>query len=189
MTLSNTLIVPEPFAVLPFYENKQLIKKPGTLNETKLTEIWDGEAYFIHDILHYEHKLSGYEIVDFIPPWHFEGEEIKTQAINFWQHTGLPKLSNMFHQRDRIGARPLMLKHIAIYIQTIHWIQGKPVYNLQDFTVQFEDWKYSPVNFGERISFILKSPDHYHSFTQLSQLYEESNKKWALFLNRSLPKK
>lgn len=176
--ISNSIIIPESFCESHFYQKGDRVDL-NRLIDGNLSDIWD-QGFFLHDISWTVTQQA--EVVDKFTgmiPWN-EPSRVKTEVMSSWINEGLPILTELFRERDRKGACPFMLKYIAIYIQANHWIQGKPVEGVgNSFIVE---WKYNPVNFNERLSFILDSPDHHHSFTTLKQLYEESNKKWALYL-------
>ena len=51
-----------------------------------------------------------------------------------------------------------------------------------------QEFIYKPINFEERLSFILKKPHQYHSFVQLNELYQELLKLHAKMKIRSQKK-
>ncbi|MCD8510695.1 MAG: hypothetical protein LRY73_13040 [Bacillus sp. (in: Bacteria)] len=74
-----------------------------------------------------------------------------------------------------------MVKYLAIYIQLNYWAYGEPVASLEKVWGKLGQFPYSPLNTQERVQFIMNTPDHHHSFTALSQLYSELEKKLAVF--------
>lgn len=108
--------------------------------------------------------------------------ELVKDVLEMWEKEGEPALQKYFNDRDGQKAKPLMLKYIAIYIQTNMWLAGHEVTSLESIGVELEKLSYAPMNIKERIEFVLQSPSQYHAFVTLTQLYAESRKKWAVLL-------
>ncbi|SDY88565.1 hypothetical protein SAMN05421736_10486 [Evansella caseinilytica] len=121
---------------------------------------------------------------DVLPPWK-RAEEFIKPAVNSWEQRGVVTLTQCFKERNRHGAKPMMLSYCAIYIQLMHWINEEPVRSLQTVPEYLKSMPYAPMNLEERLFFILQAPDHHHAFTTLMQLFSESVKKWAVFQLRN----
>ncbi|MBU9714636.1 YpoC family protein [Evansella tamaricis] len=174
-TKKSNIAIPERFCIAPFYP------KNATIPENLLSEKFDQTVsyYFLPDITFYYGKTTG--LVE--PPWH-NPEKIRNIIMTSWKQTGIPRLKDCFNQRDRVSAKPLMLKYLSFYIQLMHWIQGQPVHDIRNVPTDLSQREFSPMNITDRLSFILTSPDHHHSFTTLIQIFEETNKKWAIYLKQ-----
>ncbi|ADU30177.1 hypothetical protein Bcell_1915 [Evansella cellulosilytica DSM 2522] len=161
--------VPEAFVLSPFY---------GKGAEITISNDVD---FVQGDLFHYDIRLALNCANNTEQPW----DNLQTLILkvkNLWLNEGLPTLTQCFHERNRNKARPYMLYYLSLYIQTMIWLQERPVYTLNAIQEQLNHLPYAPMNIRERISFILNSPDHYHSFITLKQLFEESHKKWTIYL-------
>ncbi|MDG5787553.1 hypothetical protein QA612_08600 [Evansella sp. AB-P1] len=168
----ESIIVPKEFCRQPFYSNGDTIEISDQY--FSLESIWN-DQYFYHDI-HYTVKTSSSQIRK---PW-VTPNIIGKMALDQWKKEGLPTLQQLFSHRDRKGARPLMIKYLAVYLQMMHWSNGEPIKCLHHIEEQIQSLSFAPLNVTERVSFILTTPDHHHSFTALSQLFNESVKKIAI---------
>jgi hypothetical protein len=52
------------------------------------------------------------------------------------------------------------------------------ILNLENLQIEINKMPIKPLNFQERLAFILNQPNHYHSFIQLTGLYEEIEKQY-----------
>ncbi|MGP4082883.1 YpoC family protein [Pseudalkalibacillus sp. R45] len=102
-----------------------------------------------------------------------------TSLFRRWRE-GKEEISNMFSQRNRQAARPKMIAGIGWFISLIYWTNKKKVKRLTHLKEELSLMEIQPVNLYERLSFLMENPDHYQSFIQLSQLYDELEKKWML---------
>jgi hypothetical protein len=93
-----------------------------------------------------------------------------------------PLLKEMFQQRNRVDARPYMIKCIGYFVMSLFWFNDRPVSSIQNLEALINDLPQKPVNTLERLRFVLNSPDYYHSFIQLDQLFEELNKQFQISL-------
>ncbi|WP_070121102.1 YpoC family protein [Bacillus marinisedimentorum] len=82
----------------------------------------------------------------------------------------------LFKKKRKQEARAQMVKWTARYLQSLFWTNGLPVSGVSDLSAALGNLGHKPVNAGERLGFILESPDHYHSFIQLTQLFDETKK-------------
>lgn len=172
--MTEEIIIPDTFCVAPFYKkaDKILVTKNPSLQS-----YWE-EGYFLYDIL----SMLDNENAKVLSPWD-KREELVQQVLLLWKNEGEPFLRDCFHKRNRDKARPMMLKFTSIYIQTMFWLTKTRVPQLQNITDELEKLPFAPMNLKERMDFVLQAPDHHHSFTTLVQLFDESRKKWAIYLN------
>ncbi|MFD1738511.1 YpoC family protein [Bacillus salitolerans] len=161
MTSRINLLIPCHFQPSLFFNNKEWI----TINK--------GEELlyepFLYDIAYY-HKIS----ID--KPW----ENNRALVLKLYDRWTEDKeiLKLFFNNRNRQGARPYMIKSLGFFIMFICWSNQQPVLSITDWTTQVSRLPIKPVNMIERLNHIFTSPDHYHSYLQLTQLYEELNKQY-----------
>lgn len=93
-------------------------------------------------------------------------------------------LEILYQNRDQKNTMSGMHKGIAIFIQYLYWTNDKPVIIEESITLNELDSV--PVNLEERFAFILKRPNLYHSYRQLSELMAEQEK---LYAKKSIQKK
>ena len=164
--------IPEVFSVKPFYKHGDtIILKQKYID---IEELWSC-GNFSADIAHSQNICIN------VFPW-LSPKETVQKALRLWKDNGLTELNYYFKNRNRTSAKPVMLKYAAIYIQLSHWVNKEPVSALKNVSFTLSQFDYSPLNITERIEFILTSPDHYQAYKTLSQLYIESEKKWAVYM-------
>jgi hypothetical protein len=159
----------------PFYEinDKIMIGDRWTFSKDN----HDASYWFYEDILAYlqiETSASS--------PWLSPSASIH-RFLDKWKNKGELDLTNCFEKRNREAARPLMQQYTASYLQMMQWIKQKPLTHLVNDCKALTHELYAPVNLSERLLFVFNSIDHYHAFTTLRQLIEESEKKWAVYLS------
>jgi hypothetical protein len=117
-------------------------------------------------------------------PWENREDSIKILLLEWEQNKG--ELSEWFKARNREKARPVLIESSAHFLMVLFWVNRRPVESLKDFGSYVGSLEIKPVNCVERLSYILNSPDHYHSFIQLAQLFEELTKQFqkALYMER-----
>ncbi|KPB06631.1 YpoC family protein [Bacillus sp. CHD6a] len=107
-------------------------------------------------------------------PWEMTSDSIP-DILTSWREKEI--LLNSLHEtRDRKEARKQILLPIAWYLQLLFWMNGQPVRGLTGWKKEVGRLQWKPVNVEERLEFVIKKPEMYHSFIQLQQLYTESAK-------------
>ncbi|MFD3446074.1 YpoC family protein [Microbacteriaceae bacterium 4G12] len=157
------VIIPPSFLQAPFFidEAQQI-----AYNEAQSFLETMENGYFVYDIL--TTKEAVYE------PWNDQEITIPA-AFQMWKQEK-EKIALLFRERKRKEARQPMIQFIAHLISVLHWMNGTPVVTLHSIKEELECLALKPVNVSERMTFIMEQPDHYHSFIQLSELYEEVEK-------------
>lgn len=151
----------DEFRCAPFFE-----EMPAILYETEASfEELVGQTYFLFD-MEQEHK-----------PWNNIETSIVT-VLKAWKEKKA-EIGMLFRNRLRKDARQPMIHFAAHLLSILHWLNETPVVNVNKVEEQVEEFHRKPVNFIERYFYIIKQPDHYHSFIQLVQLYEEIEKLYA----------
>ncbi len=121
-------------------------------------------------------------------PWQDREETVGHQMSN-WE-LNRSELKGFFDKRDRTKAKPLMVKSIAQFMMSLFWTNKKPVSALVNWESPVTALPIKPVNCVERLRYIISSPDHYHSYIQLTQLFGELNKQFqkSILLEKKSPR-
>ncbi len=144
--------------------------------------------YTKHDILHITHfnlkdvitEPFKYDIAYYlgaapsILPWENTSDSIPLILMSWKAKEST--LNELHELRDRKRAKEEMIPAIAWYLQMQFWMNGQPVRSITDWKRDMELLKWKPVNVDERLDFIVKKPDLFHSYIQLQQLFTESTK-------------
>jgi hypothetical protein len=131
---------------------------------------------FIYDLLYVNGKLYN------SPPWE-KPHEILPKLYKKWSELN-PIIKEYFANRDRSGALEPMKISIALFLDTLYWGNNQPVTNIKNWENQLKSLVIKPVNVEERLSYIIHTPNHYLSFVQLLQLFDELQKKFLVTLTR-----
>lgn len=160
------IAIPDLFFRHPFFGNRE---REILYDETSsFTEIMQ-QAYFVYDI-------AAVQLLGLYKPWE-NPEEAVSAVLSLWKETK-QEIALLLRQRKRGEARGPMIHFTAHFLSILHWMNGVRVSSLQNVEQSMCHLQVKPINAGERILFILEGPDHYHSFIQLSQLYEEVEKQF-----------
>jgi hypothetical protein len=158
--------IPSSFNRAPFY------KTGATLTVMEKAEIGH-TAPFYFDILH-EINASFYQ------EWPWESDKGATKILEKWEELK-PIPERFFNERAPELARPYMVRFTDYFICYLFWSEGKPVRFPSSIKDSVKTCQIAPVNVSERLGFVCESPGHYHSFIQLTSLFEEARKKQALY--------
>lgn len=159
----DKIILPNTFHFQPFYTNENHIVK----FHTPKSFIEGLERCFYYDI----QEVLGKALCK---PWE-NNEEYVPILFEEWNVKKV-KLNKLFKERNKKEARAPMIIQLALMIDAISWLNGEPVRNLTDWKNWMSNLLLKPINAVERIAFIMKVPDNYHSFIQLSELFSELEK-------------
>jgi hypothetical protein len=131
---------------------------------------------FYFDLLY----LSDTKLLQSVLPWEHARTflPLLTKQWNEQQ----PMISEYFKSRDRKHALQPMKECLALLLDALFWGNNKPVKGLVDWENEVNCLPIKPVNAVERLSYIFQMPNHYHSFIQLQQLFDEFNKKYQISL-------
>ncbi|EKN67314.1 hypothetical protein P9E76_04510 [Schinkia azotoformans] len=91
-------------------------------------------------------------------------------------------IAKFFRDRNTQAARAPMKKHIANFFAVLFEINNLQLNNSDEVIEQVDKLKIKPINSKERLSFLIESPTHYHSFIQLSEMFEELEKQYRKLL-------
>lgn len=107
-------------------------------------------------------------------------EKVNDEAISRllvdWVHIKT-ELEVLYRNRDQKSTIQGMKKGIGLFIQFLFWGNEKEI-NLKAFE-PLERLEIKPVNLDERLGFIIRRPNLYHSYRQLSELMVEQEKLYA----------
>ncbi|MFB3166172.1 YpoC family protein [Neobacillus sp. 179-C4.2 HS] len=93
-------------------------------------------------------------------------------------------LETLYRNRDQQATLQLMKKGIIYFIQFLYWSNDRQVNSKEP--IPFNQFEIKPVNFEERLTYILSRPNLFHSYRQLSELFTEQEK---LFAKKNIVKK
>ncbi len=115
---------------------------------------------------------------EFNAPWINQKDAVTTVLKKWKQQKEV--IGEFFQKRDRASAKVPMIRSLSYLICCLNWVNEIPVHSLQNINAMIVGLKYKPINVAERLSFITDNPDHYHSYIQLSQLFEEFEKQFYI---------
>jgi hypothetical protein len=67
---------------------------------------------------------------------------------------------------------------IGYFFECLFGVNGYTVPELTNWQQEINHLRIKPINVSERLEFIMDKPNNYHSFVQLSQLFEEFTKQY-----------
>lgn len=100
-----------------------------------------------------------------------------TNSFNSW-YQEKEEIARFFRARDKEAAAEPMNRQIENFFDVLFKINKKLKSSKDCFLKDIDDLSIKPINCEERLSFLLERPAHYHSFIQLSELYEELEKQY-----------
>ncbi|WP_223702005.1 YpoC family protein [Sutcliffiella deserti] len=78
--------------------------------------------------------------------------------------------------RERHQVKKHMTQVIAIFIQSLFWMNGQPVSELAKWQKDVKALRLKPINLEERLDFVMSQPEKYPAFIQIQQLINEIQK-------------
>ncbi|WP_034671872.1 YpoC family protein [Ectobacillus panaciterrae] len=167
------LDIPAAFRQPPFFVKEETI----VYEETETLEQAAGKEYFLYELA----KLQG---LDAYEPWQDQEHAIPVM-IEVWKEER-DGIASLFRERRRTEAEKPTVRFSAHFLSALYWLNDERLTSLENIEQQLTALKIKPVNVSERLGFVLNQPGHYHSFIQLTQLYEEFEK---LFVKEMLIQK
>ncbi|MEH7380751.1 YpoC family protein [Bacillus sp. JJ1533] len=82
-------------------------------------------------------------------------------------------LTDLFRNREKAAIVEPMGEAIDDFLAFLYFLNGKGTPDKKTLQQGLIGLKYKPINLEERLLFILKKPNQYHSFVQLNELYHE----------------
>ncbi|MFS0656563.1 YpoC family protein [Bacillus sp. 179-C3.3 HS] len=120
--------------------------------------------------------LSSEPITESVP-WE-QTEEFVPMIFALWDELK-EKMLPCFQTRKSRCEEQDMLQGIVGMVAVFHWIKGKRLSNVQWDEIKKETFPVAPINWTERLDFILLKPTQYHCFIQLDELYTELKKQYG----------
>ncbi len=154
--------IPEAFVHPYFYSQQDSIQTTHFDMEDIIT------APFKYDIAYYL-GAAPYSL-----PWENTSDSIPLILMSWKAKESF--LNSLHDKRDRKAAKGEMIPAIAWYLQMQFWMNGQPVRSVNDWKRDVQSLKWKPMNVDERLDFIIKKPELFHSFIQLQQLFTECTK-------------
>ncbi|MGE6629566.1 YpoC family protein [Bacillus sp. NPDC077027] len=152
--------------LLSSYE--QMLKgKEATKSNLAFNQLRDNPLYFDfnQDMTNQERPWEQIEI--FVP-----------MLFDMWNETK-EKMLPYFQTRKSRCEQEDMMKGIVCILAAFHWIKGTPVVTLEWEKVKQVSFPVAPINWTERLEFILLKPTQYHCFIQLDELFTELKKQYG----------
>jgi hypothetical protein len=160
--MEKLIFIPSQFRIKPFYDNSSEIRE---LNEKSgLTIPFYHEINIVNQICNKEELIQN-------------AESLIIEMMDYWKENKT-SISEMFRMRKKEEAKDPMISCIANMISILSWMNEVIILNLENLQIEINKMPIKPLNFQERLSFILNQPNHYHSFIQLTGLYEEIEKQY-----------
>jgi hypothetical protein len=161
--MNNIISIPHSFQHPLFFKQRELeIQEAGSFGETLK------DMPFLYDVL-YEVRREECE-----KPWE-EQKMYIPQIFGYWKKEK-DGIAEYFKKRDRNRALQPMVLSLGHFISALFWINSIPVPALSNLTQEIKKLPHKPMNAGERVGFLLDQPNQYHSYVQLSELYQELEK-------------
>ncbi len=132
------------------------------------------KIFAIHNMRSFSYELAASVSDETYRPWE-KASDVLPSVFEAWRTDLQPELDKLYAMRNSKGAAPFMLEAISYCFSTLFWLNGRPV-QLNDWEGIVGELDYCPVNFGERMSFILKRPALFQSFKTIEQLMAELEK-------------
>lgn len=136
-------------------------------NETKS---FISNRLFIHEIVYYSGKET-------VKPWH-DSERYIPELLVEWRRLH-DEIRSLFQIRDKKNILLPMKQGIGYLIECIFWANALPVKLCE---LDFPTLAIKPVNVSERLNFLMKRPNIYPSFIQLTELMEEQEKQFSKYI-------
>ncbi|MBD3858614.1 hypothetical protein IEE86_02630 [Bacillus sp. 28A-2] len=122
--------------------------------------------------------LSSEPLTDELP-WQ-KTEEFVPVIFELWNELK-DKMLPRFQTRKSRCEEDDMLQGIVSMIAMFYWIKGERLQTLKWEDIKQETFPVAPINWTERLEFILLKPTQYHCFIQLDELYTELKKQYGKY--------
>lgn len=112
-------------------------------------------------------------------PWE-QTEEFIPVMFELWDELK-EKMLPRFQTRKSRCEEEDMLQGIVSMIAIFYWIKGQRLHAIGWDDIKQETFPVAPINWTERLEFILLKPTQYHCFIQLDELYTELKKQYGKY--------
>jgi hypothetical protein len=135
-----------------------------------------GKTIYLQEL--FVHEIAFYCGLETIKPWE-DRERFVPELFQEWERL-YEELRKKFSKRSN-GETVIPMKHgIGLFIECLYWSNGLPAKSIH--CGQIDELAFKPVNCLERLQFLMRRPNIYPSFVQLSELFEEQKKQFAKIL-------
>ena len=160
--MERIIFIPSEFRIKPFYDHSS--EKIELSDENRLI------VPFYHEIDCVNNQRKSDKLLQ-------KADTLIIQLFDHWK-ANKKTISDLFRNRDKEKAKDPMISAIANMISILMWMNEEVLINLENLQAILSNLPIQPINFAERVSFLLKQPNNYHSFIQLAGLYEEIEKQY-----------
>lgn len=112
-------------------------------------------------------------------PWQ-KTEEFVPLMFDLWNELKDHMLPRFQTRKSRCEEDD-MLQGIVSMIAMFYWIKGEKLQTVDWEEIKQQTFPVAPINWTERLEFILLKPTQYHCFIQLDELYTELKKQYGKY--------
>lgn len=112
-------------------------------------------------------------------PWQ-KTEEFVPLMFDLWNELKDNMLPRFQTRKSRCEEDD-MLQGIVSMIAMFYWIKGEKLQTFDWEEIKQQTFPVAPINWTERLEFILLKPTQYHCFIQLDELYTELKKQYGKY--------
>lgn len=112
-------------------------------------------------------------------PWQ-KTEEFVPLMFDLWNELKDNMLPRFQTRKSRCEEDD-MLQGIVSMIAMFYWIKGEKLQTIDWEEIKQQTFPVAPINWTERLEFILLKPTQYHCFIQLDELYTELKKQYGKY--------
>ncbi|KAB7672960.1 YpoC family protein [Bacillus sp. B1-b2] len=124
------------------------------------------------------HEVHFYNQLDTFKPWDSENLKVSMEEIfQEWKQLK-PQLEIDIKGKEKDRLKAGITKAVQYFIEGIYWVNEQPVH-IKD-GLQLNKLAIKPFNMEDRLSFIMKRLDGYHSYRQLDELFKELEKQYSI---------
>ncbi|MCY8919511.1 YpoC family protein [Bacillus atrophaeus] len=109
-----------------------------------------------------------------VKPWEHSSQYVP-YLFEVWEEIKKALLP-VFQTRKSRCEQNEMLKGMTCLLAALHWTAGERVTSLEWSSLTQKSFPAKPINWAERVGFILTKPTQYHCFIQLDELFTEMKK-------------
>ncbi|WP_071395558.1 YpoC family protein [Bacillus tuaregi] len=157
--MSNQIVFPVEWTAF-------LLEKESVWQETYTQE------FQVHIPLLYDAAFIN--SIDTLKPWN-RMERTIPEVFESWTIIKAD-LHEKFSHRDVNNILEQMKKGMGLFLEILYWCNQSPVVWKLDKAVKLVR---KPVNWEERLEYILANPTKYHSYIQLAELFSEQEKSYV----------
>ncbi|PLT28367.1 YpoC family protein [Peribacillus deserti] len=132
--------------------------------------VWTKELLVHH---YFPYDTCFYNGIECFTPWN-HADSVIPDLISVWG-SERKTLDDFFSNRQSQKALIHMKRAISLWISALFWLNGRPA-GIQNWPKLVSELTLLPINAVERLSFVLERPALFHSYKQLTILFNELEK-------------